>query len=187
LLSLEVILGGVRAVIGGGIVGADDCDGSFVTFATKHVRRRETGGTSANDDDGRWGIGGLGCSGFGIEGEVGKFFVNEDVVANALDAPAGDGVKRRSAERRAGAKAEASVVERAAQLFADNQPFHEIGVVVGATGTDCEKFVATARENYVVVADFALDHAAIGQTVGWETLGQVRGVWSCHDTSSVTG
>jgi hypothetical protein len=54
------------------------------------------------------------------------------------------------------------VVERAAQFLADDQPFREVSVIVGAVRADCEEFVSATRQNYVLAGDFALDHAAIG-------------------------
>jgi hypothetical protein len=88
-------------------------------------------------------------------------FAHKDSVTNAFDAPARDGVEGRGAQSHAGPKAEARVMQRTAQFIADDQPFCEGTVVMGATRSDGEEFVLVASQNYLFVPDSALDHSTV--------------------------
>jgi hypothetical protein len=52
-------------------------------------------------------------------------------------------------------------MQRTAQFIADDQPFCEGTVVMGATRSDGEEFVLVASQNYVFVPDSALDHSTV--------------------------
>jgi hypothetical protein len=47
------------------------------------------------------------------------------------------------------------------QLIANDQPLREGAMVMRTAGSDCKEFVGMASQNYVLVADFALDHPTI--------------------------
>ena len=74
------------------------------------------------------------------------------------------------------------MVKRATQFFSNDESLNERGMIVRAAGANCEKLVGLARENHVFITDHALEHFAIPQTLGRESLRQVRWLRIFHDT-----
>jgi hypothetical protein len=71
-----------------------------------------------------------------------QFLTDEYSVADAFDAPARDGVKRRRTQGFTGSETEACMMQGAPELIPDDQSFDEGTAIVGAARSDCEKLIA---------------------------------------------
>src|SRR5919106_3183859 len=106
----EIIFGEIRAVVRRALIVVDDDDLAAEVAAPEHFGRGRAGGARSNDYD------------FAQRGarrplRIGRrerialdFVAHEDGGAAPLDAPAGDGIERRRAQRLAISQAEAGVV-----------------------------------------------------------------------------
>ena len=157
----EIVLGEVGPVDRRGVVVAQHDDAALVLLAPQHLGRREAGSAAAHDHDPvrrrrppAWRAG---------LASVCALLRDEDLAVALLDRPAVDRAERRRAQRLAGAQAEAGVMPGAAHRVADQQPFGERAVIVAAVRADGEDLAAAARQQHLLVADMADQHAAVGE------------------------
>jgi hypothetical protein len=78
---------------------------------------------------------------------------DEHRVTEAFDTPARNWIECWSAQRFTSPEIEASVMQRASQLAADSEPFDERASVMRTACTDCEIFLAVARQNHIFAID----------------------------------
>ena len=116
----QVVLGEIGAIVGRVGLGVDDGDRSDEPFTPEHFRRGSSRGTRTDDHDGlrRCAQNGRSIQP-GQRVSLGAFGRDEPAAVAPFDIPACDRVERGGAECGAGPKAEAGVVQRAADRVAD--------------------------------------------------------------------
>ena len=90
-----------------------------------------------------------------------KPLADERLVAHALDAPAGERIERRRAQRFAGAKGKARVMPWTADGVTDDQAVGKRPVIMRAERADRVERVAASNQNRVFRVDASADEAAI--------------------------
>ena len=93
----------------------------------------------------------------------GNLLADEDPVARPLDAPAGDRIQRRRAQRLAGAQTEAGVMPGTAHRIVDDEPLGERPVIVRTGRADGEDTVTAPYQDHVVGIDAPGDDCPVGK------------------------
>jgi hypothetical protein len=156
----EEIFRQVRPIDGRIRVGTDHGKGAAVALAPQHLGRGHAGGPTADDHNGRRRPIGASRCGRRLRRQL---LTDEQPVALAVHAPAGDRIERRRAERLPRSQAEAGVMPRTAHRVPDDEPFDERAAIVRTRRANGEQLVAGTCQHDLVVADAAENHAAVLQ------------------------
>ena len=167
----KVVLGQVRPVHRRRVVIAEHRDAAFVSLAPQALRRCETGGTAADDDDFSR------CFRLGrtapLRFRLGTLVPDEDLAVALLDRPAGKRAQRGRSQSLTGPQVEASVMPWTAHRVADHETIDERAVVMRALGADRKYLRPAAYEQHVVVAGAPHQHAAVRELSGRDARDQV--------------
>ncbi len=109
------------------------------------------------------------------------FFLYEHHVAAAFDAPTGNRIQRRRAQRFARFETEARMMQRTSNRLANDQALGESPAIVRAVGADGEESIAGTRQQHVILADASGQHVAARQRFDGYPERQIGGL---HDGSS---
>ena len=173
--SREIVLGQVRPVDRGGIVAAQHHQTSLPLLPAQHFGGGKSRSAAANNHD-RFRSTLVRVLRFRCL--LAAF--DDDLVALALDAPAGNRAQRRGMQRLARTQAETGMVPGTAHGLAIHQPLAQGTAIMGAGRADREKFIAPARQQNGLVAHMARQHRAGGEVADRNATGKVgTGGWRC--------
>jgi hypothetical protein len=171
----EIVLGEVGPVVRHLVLGADHRERALVALPAKPLRCGVARGARA-DDHHRRRVGRDFAVWRGRKLACGKLAGDEEHPVALLDSPASDGVERRSAQRLAGAEAEAGVMPGAAHRVADAQPLPEWAAVMGTGGPDGEDVVAVSGDEHRLSLYVAREHSPVGKLGQRDAATEVRAV-----------
>lgn len=163
----EEVFGEIWTIHGRSAVGGDHRERAGVAFAAKHLGSGESGGASANDDDGgrlrgggRWTL-------------RRKLLSDEDRVAATFNLPARDGIEGRRMQGLAAAQTETGMMPWATYLVVDDKAVGERSVIVRAMSAHGEEVGTATDEQDIVTGDGALKFCTIRNAGDRNALGEI--------------